>query len=59
MMADTTIYLPEDIEKSASVTVLGQIPDIHATNENAGCWKLAEGGAVLYGEKERKPKGSD
>lgn len=33
--------------------------DIHATNENAGCWKLAEGGAVLYGEKERKPKGSD
>ena len=59
MMADTTIYLPEDIEKSAGVTVLGQIPDIHATNENAGCWKLAEGGAVLYGEKERKPKGSD
>ena len=58
-MADTTIYLPEDIEKSAGVTVLGQIPDIHATNENAGCWKLAEGGAVLYGEKERKPKGSD
>ena len=50
---------PEDIEKSAGVTVLGQIPDIHATNENAGCWKLAEGGAVLYGEKERKPKGSD
>ena len=59
MMADTPIYLPEDIEKSAGVTVLGQIPDIHATNENAGCWKLAEGGAVLYGEKERKPKGSD
>ena len=59
MMADTTVYLPEDIEKSAGVTVLGQIPDIHATNENAGCWKLAEGGAVLYGEKERKPKGSD
>ena len=59
MMADTTIYLPEDIEKSAGVTVLGQIPDIHATNENSGCWKLAEGGAVLYGEKERKPKGSD
>lgn len=59
MMADTTIYLPEDIEKSAGVTVLGQIPDIHATNENAGCWKLAEGGAVLYGEKERKPKGGD
>ena len=53
------IPLPEDIEKSAGVTVLGQIPDIHATNENAGCWKLAEGGAVLYGEKERKPKGSD
>lgn len=33
MMADTTIYLPEDIEKSAGVTVLGQIPDIHTYQE--------------------------
>lgn len=58
MMANTTIYLPEDIEKTAGVTVLGQIPDIDATNDNAG-WKLAEGGAANNGEKEKKPAGNN
>lgn len=52
-MSDTTIYLPEDIEKAIGVTVLGQIPDINASGDDAECWKLTEGGTVLYGEKER------
>lgn len=52
-MSDTTIYLPEDIEKAIGVTVLGQIPDINASGDDAECWNLTEGGTVLYGEKER------
>ena len=28
MAADTTIYLPEDIEKITNAAVLGQIPEI-------------------------------
>lgn len=59
MLANTTIYLPEDIERSAGVTVLGQIPDIDAADENVGCWKLAEGGAAHNGEKEKGLKGND
>lgn len=58
MMANTTIYLPENIEKTAGVTVLGQIPDIDATNDNTG-WELVEGGAANNGEKEKKPAGND
>lgn len=52
-MSDTTIYLPEDIEKAIGATVLGQIPDISAAGDDTACWKLTEGGTVLYGEKER------
>lgn len=43
-LADTTIYLPKDIEKAGSITVLGQIPDITAANDRTACWELAEGG---------------
>ena len=52
-LADSTIYLPEDIEKSIGVTVLGQIPDISAANNDSAGWKLTDGGAVLYAEKEK------
>lgn len=52
-LADSTIYLPEDIEKSVGVTVLGQIPDISAANNDSAGWKLTDGGAVLYAEKEK------
>lgn len=52
-MSDTTIYLPEDIEKAIGATVLGQIPDISAAGDDTACWNLTEGGTVLYGEKER------
>lgn len=50
MLADTTIYLPEDIEKVTGMTVLGQIPDISVTNGDITYWKLTEGGAEHYGE---------
>ena len=33
MLADTTIYLPEDIECAANVTILGMIPEINITND--------------------------
>ncbi len=52
MMMDSTIYLPEDIEKTVGLTVLGQIPEIDAAEENTTGWKLVEGGRVRYGEKE-------
>lgn len=57
MLADTTIYLPKDIEKAANIAVLGQIPDITAANDRAVCWELAEGGAAAHDENERQPKG--
>ena len=54
MLSDTTIYLPEDIEKLAGVTMLGQIPDINATDKDYTYWELAEGGAARNAAKENK-----
>ena len=51
VLADTTIYLPEDIERAANVTILGMIPEINITNDACAEWALTEGGAVLYHEK--------
>lgn len=50
-LADTTIYLPEDIAEAASVTVLGQIPDINVKDNPYAGWTL-EGGTALYYEEE-------
>jgi hypothetical protein len=52
-LADTTIYLPEDIERAAGVTVLGQIPEIVAPKNEYAYWKLTNGGAVRYEDKKR------
>ena len=46
MLSDTTIYLPEDVERLTGVTVLGQIPDINVASGNYTYWTLTEGGAV-------------
>lgn len=51
MLADTTIYLPEDIERAAGVTVLGQIPDISAARDDSAAWRLTEGGTGPDGEE--------
>ena len=53
VLADTTIFLPEDIERAANVTILGMIPEINITNDTYAEWTLTEGGAVLYREKEK------
>lgn len=53
-LADTTIYLPEDIESVTGITVLGQIPDIEAANSDYVYWTLTEGGAVRYESKEKQ-----
>ncbi len=47
-LADTTIYLPEDIERAAGVTVLGQIPEIAAPDGKHEFWELTNGGVVHY-----------
>ena len=51
MLSDTTIYLPEDIERLTGVTVLGQIPEINVTNDKYSYWTLTEGGEVCYDPK--------
>lgn len=56
MLSDTTIYLPEDIERLAGVTVLGQIPNINVTNGNYTYWTLTEGGAVCHDQKAGQTK---
>lgn len=54
-VSDTTIYLPEDIDKLDGVTVLGQIPEIKAPEGKYKHWKIKEkGGERLAGEKENK-----
>lgn len=52
-LADTTIYLPEDIERAAGVTVLGQIPEIVAPENEYAYWNLTNGGAIRYEDKKR------
>lgn len=54
MLSDTTLYLPEDIEKLAGITVLGQIPDINITEKNYTYWKLTEGGTADDAAEENK-----
>ena len=46
--SDTTIYLPEDIEKLVGVAVIGQIPEIEGTDKNYKYWELANGGTISY-----------
>ena len=53
-LSDTTIYLPEDIEKLAGITVLGQIPDINVTDKNYTYWELTEGGTARDAAEENK-----
>lgn len=59
VLADTTIYLPEDIERAANVTILGMIPEINITNDAYAEWALTEGGAVLYHEREKCSKNNE
>ena len=54
MLSDTTIYLPEDIESMPGVIVLGQIPEIEATEKEYNNWKLVKGGVIRCGSKKDK-----
>ena len=51
-LADTTIYLPEDIENMVGITVLGQIPDSNSDDDNYAYWTVTEEGAAKN-EKEQ------
>ena len=51
-LADTTIYLLEDIENMVGITVLGQIPDINSADDNYAYWTVTEEGAAKN-EKEQ------
>lgn len=53
-LADTTIYLPEDIPNNTGLVILGQIPEIDA-RENSGLqWKLKKGGSSSSEEAEQQ-----
>ena len=53
-LSDTTIYLPEDIEKLVGVAVIGQIPEIEGTEKNYKYWELANGGTISYETNDGK-----
>lgn len=55
-LSDTTIYLPEDIEKLFGVAVIGQIPEIEGTEKNYKYWELANGGTISYETKDNTAK---
>ena len=55
-LSDTTIYLPEDIDKLVGVTVLGQIPEIEGTEKNYKYWEIANGGTISYETKDDTAK---
>ena len=57
MLSDTTIYLPEDIEKLTGMTVLGQIPDINVTDKSYTYWERTEGGTARNEAEESKQQG--
>lgn len=51
-LSDTTIYLPEDVEKLNGITVLGQIPEIEAPEGKYNYWKMEEGGVIRHDEEK-------
>ena len=53
MLADTTIYLPEDIERVTDAPILGQIPNIN-DNEIPEGWRKTKGGVIRYGKKDEE-----
>lgn len=53
-LSDTTIYIPEDIEKLEKITVLGQIPEIDVANEKNTSWNLVKGGTITYENKQEE-----
>lgn len=59
MLFDTTIYLPEDVEKLVGVTVLGQIPEIEIPKGKYVPWNIVKGGVVRLEEKKRKVDGNN
>lgn len=50
MMADTVVYVSEDILDINDVTILGEIP-MNSGNEGAAAWEVTDGGEVRYDVK--------
>ena len=56
MLADTTIYLPEDLAQATDVTMLAAIPEINIADDAHTGWILTEGGTAVSCEKESRPQ---
>ena len=52
MLADTTIYLPEDLAQAADVTMLAAIPEINIADDVHTGRMLTEGGVLVPCKKE-------
>lgn len=58
MLSDRTIYLPEDLEP-IGVPILGQIPEITASDELGNEWKTVKAGEIRLEKTQNKQKGKD
>lgn len=54
MLADTTIYLPENLAQAADVTMLAAIPEINIADDAHTGWILTEGETAVSCEKESR-----
>lgn len=51
-VSDTTLYLPEDVDKLAGAIVLGQIPEIDVPEGKYNNWSVVKGGVVRLADKK-------
>ena len=51
MNLDRTVYLPEDLEATLNITLLGQIPEIVIPETKPKGWNLVEGGLIRLENK--------
>lgn len=52
MMADTTIYLSEDIAKITNITILGEVPQFDIKQDQTKTWTMVQGGSISHGKKK-------
>lgn len=52
MLADTTIYLSEDVAKVTSITILGEVPQFDIKEDQTKNWTMVQGGSISHGKKK-------
>lgn len=52
MLADTTIYLSEDVAKVTDATILGEVPQFDIKEDQTKGWTMVQGGSISHGKKK-------